>query len=50
MSDYLELLERAFSPDVQVALFASVELARGLGVPAGEILDSEEKVLAYSLD
>ena len=50
MSDYLELLERAFSPDVQVALFGSVELARVLGVPTDEILDSEEKVLAYFLD
>jgi hypothetical protein len=50
ISDYLVLLERAFSPDVQVALFGSVELARELGVAADEILDSEEKVLAYFLD
>lgn len=50
LSDYLGLLERAFSPDVQVALFGSVELARGFGVAADEILDSEEKVLAYFLD
>lgn len=50
MSDYLGLLERAFSPDVQVALIGSVELARGMGVPAEEILDSEEKFNAYFLD
>lgn len=50
ISDYLGLLERAFSPDVQVAFFGSVELARGFGVPADEILDSEEKVHAYFLD
>ncbi|WP_426765029.1 hypothetical protein ACP3TD_01550 [Pseudarthrobacter sp. 1G09] len=50
MSDYLGLLERAFSPDMQVALIGSVELARGLHVPADEILDSDEKVLAYFLD
>lgn len=50
MSDYLGLLERAFSPDVQVALVGSVELAVELGVASDEILDSEEKVDAYFLD
>ncbi|MFC9997751.1 hypothetical protein [Nocardia sp. NPDC127526] len=50
MSDYLGLLERAFSPDVQVALVGSVELAMELGVASNEILDSDEKVDAYFLD
>jgi hypothetical protein len=50
MSDYLELLERAFSPDVHIALIGSVELARVMGVPTDETLDSEEKVHAYFLD
>ncbi|MFC6009451.1 hypothetical protein [Nocardia lasii] len=50
MSEYLGLLERAFSPDVQVALTGSIELALGLGVTAEEILDSDEKALAYFLD
>lgn len=50
MSDYLGLLERAFSPDMQVALLGSAELARRFGVPAGEILDSDEKIQAYFLD
>ncbi|WP_245665614.1 hypothetical protein [Nocardia sienata] len=50
MSDYLGLLERAFSPDVQVALVGSVELAAELGVASDELLDSDEKVDAYFLD
>lgn len=50
MSDYLGLLERAFSPDMQIALLGSAELARRFGVPAGEILDSEKKIHAYFLD
>lgn len=50
MSDYLGLLERAFSPDVQVALVGSVKLAAELGVASDEILDSDEKVDAYFLD
>ncbi|MFE7797960.1 hypothetical protein [Nocardia sp. NPDC057440] len=50
MSDYLGLLERAFSPDVQVALIGSVELAAELGMASDEILDSDEKVDAYFLD
>lgn len=50
MSDYLEVLERAFSPDVEVALLGSVELALALGVASEEVLNSEEKVLAYFLD
>lgn len=50
MSDYLGLLERAFSPDMEIALLGSAELARRFGVPAEEILDSEEKIHAYFLD
>lgn len=50
MADYLGLLERAFSPDVQVAFVGSVALAAALGVAADDILDSEEKVDAYFLD
>ncbi|MFC4127214.1 hypothetical protein [Nocardia rhizosphaerae] len=50
MSNYLGLLERAFSPDVQVALAGSVELAVTLGVASDEILDSEDKIDAYFLD
>lgn len=50
MSDYLGLLERAFSPDVEAALLGSVELALELGVASEEVLDSDEKVLSYFLD
>ncbi|MFJ6099308.1 hypothetical protein [Williamsia muralis] len=50
MSDYLGLLERAFSPDVEAALLGSVELALELGVASEEILNTEEKALAYFLD
>ncbi|UVJ40559.1 hypothetical protein [Arthrobacter sp. CJ23] len=50
MSSYLTVLERAFSPDLQVALLGSVELARELGVPTEEILDTKDKALSYFLD
>jgi len=50
MTTYLEVLERAFSPDVEVALLGSVELARAVGVAPEEVLDSEEKVVAYFLE
>lgn len=50
MSDYLGVLERAFSPDVEVALLGSVELALELGVASEGVLNSDEKVLAYFLD
>ncbi|MDK1329106.1 hypothetical protein [Arthrobacter sp. zg-Y1143] len=50
LSTYLAVLERAFSPDLQIALLGSVELARKLGVPTEEILDSKNKTSAYFLD
>lgn len=49
MTDYLSVLERAFAPDVAVALLGSVELALALGVSADDVLDSEEKTSAYFL-
>ena len=50
MADYFRVLERAFSPDVEVALLGSVELALALGVAADEVLDSEQKTFTYFLD
>ncbi len=50
LSEYLGVLERAFSSDVQIAFVGSVELARRLGVAPGEILDTTEKVTAYFVD
>lgn len=49
MSHYFGVLERAFSPDVEVALLGSVELALELGVASEDVLDSKAKVLAYFL-
>ena len=50
MASYLAVLERAFDPDIQLAFLGSVELATELGVPAKEILDTNDKALAYFLD
>lgn len=50
MSDYLEALDRAFSPDVEVALLGSVELALELGVASEEVLSTEEEIFAFFLD
>lgn len=50
MSLYVEVLDRAFSPIVQIALEGSVELALALNVPADEVLDSAEKARSYFLD
>lgn len=50
LTDYIDLLERAFSPDVEIALAGSVELAVELGVGSEDVLDSEEKVSAYFFD
>ncbi|MGA6128977.1 MULTISPECIES: hypothetical protein [unclassified Microbacterium] len=50
MGDYLAVLERAFSPDVEVALLGSVDLALTLGVVADDVLDSEQKTFTYFLD
>lgn len=50
MSRFLTVLERAFSPDLRVALLGSVELAQELCVPTEEILDTKDKTLSYFLD
>jgi hypothetical protein len=50
ITDYLDVLERAFSPDIEVALLGSIELALKLGVSSDEILDSEQKTFAYFVD
>ncbi|UKF79903.1 hypothetical protein [Clavibacter californiensis] len=49
MATCLEVLERAFSPDVEAALLGSVDLARSVGVETERILDSDEKVRDYFL-
>lgn len=50
MSDYLEVLEVAFSPDMEVAFLGSVGLALELGVTTEDVLESEEAILNYFLD
>lgn len=50
MFEYLSLIERAFSPDVELALIGSVELALHLGVASEEVLDSEARIQSYFLD
>lgn len=48
--NYFTVLERAFSPDLQVALIGSVEFARELGVPTEDLLDTRDKARSYFLD
>ncbi|MFJ4220790.1 hypothetical protein [Curtobacterium luteum] len=46
---YMEVLDRAFSPDVEIALQGSIALAVHVGVAPAEVLDSAEKTAAYFL-
>lgn len=50
LASYLDLLDRALSPDIAVALLGSVDLALEVGVASEEVLDSEAKTFAYFLD
>ena len=47
---YLDLLEQAFSPDVRQAYYGSIELAKRVGVPPEEILDTPDKIKAYFVE
>ena len=49
-AEYMELLTVAFNPEVEKALDGSVALAKYMGVPTGEILDSYDKITSYFLD
>lgn len=50
MTSYLGLLDRAFDPNPLVAFEGSINLARELGVPTEDILDTHEKAMAYFMD
>lgn len=50
MKLFMDILDRAFAPDIRIAFDGSVELAREMGVPTEEILDTKEKVFSYFLD
>ena len=46
---YIELVETAFSPDLQIALDGSVSLAEKMGVPPEEILINKDQIASYFL-
>ena len=50
MQIFMELLDKAFAPDISLAFEESIELAKSCGVPTDEILDSKDKVAAYFLN
>ena len=43
----MELLDRAFAPDIRVAFEGSIDLAKSCGVPVDEILDSKEIIASF---
>ena len=47
---FMELLNRAFEPDIRVAFEGSIDLAKSCGVPVDEILDSKEKIASFFMD
>ena len=47
---FMELLDKAFVPDISLAFEGSIELAKSCGVPTEEILIGKDKVAAYFLD
>ena len=47
---FMELLDKAFAPDISLAFEGSIELAKSCGVPTEEILDGKDKLTAYFLD
>lgn len=50
MQLFMDLLDRAFAPDVRIAFEDSVDLAKSCGVSMDEILDSKEKITSYFTD
>ncbi|WP_418967358.1 hypothetical protein [Catenibacterium sp.] len=50
MQMFMELLDKAFVPDISLAFEGSIELAKSCGVPTEEILVGKDKVAAYFLD
>lgn len=47
---FMELLNRAFAPDIRVAFEGSIDLAKSCRVPVDEILDSKEKIASFFMD
>ena len=50
MELFMGILSLAFAPDISIAFDGSVSLAKEMGVPTEEILDTKEKMLSYFLD
>ena len=46
---FVDVLDRAFSVDVRDAYLGSIELAKEMGVPEDEIIDSDAKRYNYFL-
>ena len=44
------LIDKAFSTNIQMSLSGSIELARAVGVPEEELLETEEDINAFFLD
>lgn len=49
LEKFLDIMDRAFAPDIRIAFEGSIELARLTGVPYEEILDTPEKIDEYFL-
>lgn len=49
MTVYLELLERAFDPDIEVAFQSAIELAQSVGVEEEKILKNMDDIDRYFL-
>jgi hypothetical protein len=50
LADYFDVLERAFSPDVLIAVQGSIELASTVGVKPEDLLDGPAKARRFFLD
>lgn len=48
--EFISILDKAFSPNIEEALNGSIELAELCGVSNEEILDTKEKAMIYFLD
>ncbi len=50
MTLFMSILDRAFAPDIRIAFEGSIQLAKQMGVPEEEILDTKDKVISYFMD
>ena len=50
MKLFMSILDRAFAPNISEAFEGSISLAKEMGVPTEEILDTKEKIASYFTD